>query len=121
MPTPPPRKRFQIHLSTAMVMMIVAGALIWANTRVRHETKPTSLMGDVCDIEYSFYGWPVSGIMDEFEFRFYHKGTADLKPPWPLSRIGTITFNSLFALVVIAFVWFLCEWLIRRRAARKGT
>ena len=31
MPTPPPRKRFQIHLSTAIVMMFVAGGLMWAN------------------------------------------------------------------------------------------
>src|SRR6476660_9027182 len=31
MPTPPPRKRFQIHLSTAVVMMFVAAGLIWAN------------------------------------------------------------------------------------------
>jgi len=30
MPEPPPRKRFQIHLSTAIVMMFVAGALMWA-------------------------------------------------------------------------------------------
>src|SRR5580765_8505531 len=29
----PPRKRFQIHLSTAIVLMFVAGALIWANIR----------------------------------------------------------------------------------------
>src|SRR5437868_13219387 len=33
MPTPPPRKRFQFHLSTAIVMMFVAGGLIWANVR----------------------------------------------------------------------------------------
>ncbi len=31
MTEPPPRKRFQIHLSTAIVMMFVAGALLWLN------------------------------------------------------------------------------------------
>ncbi len=35
MTNPPPRKRFQIHLSTAIVMMFVAGALIWANVYAR--------------------------------------------------------------------------------------
>lgn len=35
MPKPPRRRRFQIHLSTAIVMMFVAGVLIWANTRGR--------------------------------------------------------------------------------------
>ena len=33
MTEPPRRKRFQIHLSTAMVMMFVAGGIIWANVR----------------------------------------------------------------------------------------
>jgi hypothetical protein len=36
MPEPPRRKRFQIHLSTAMVMMFVAAAIIWANVRSVH-------------------------------------------------------------------------------------
>ncbi|HLX59657.1 MAG TPA: hypothetical protein VKX17_00105 [Planctomycetota bacterium] len=31
MPEPPRRARFQIHLSTAIVMMFVAGGLMWAN------------------------------------------------------------------------------------------
>src|SRR5258706_7108575 len=38
-PEPPRRKRFQIHLSTAIVMMFVAGAIIWANVRERVHTR----------------------------------------------------------------------------------
>ncbi len=34
MTEPPRRKRFQFHLSTAIVMMFVAGGLSWANLRV---------------------------------------------------------------------------------------
>ncbi|HLX61109.1 MAG TPA: hypothetical protein VKX17_07480 [Planctomycetota bacterium] len=31
MPNPPRRARFQIHLSTAIVLMFVAGGLMWLN------------------------------------------------------------------------------------------
>src|SRR4051812_2105819 len=37
MPEPTPKQRFQIHLSTAVVLMFVAGALIWANLPVHEE------------------------------------------------------------------------------------
>jgi hypothetical protein len=33
MTEPPPRQRFQFHLSTAIVLMFVAGAVMWANIR----------------------------------------------------------------------------------------
>jgi hypothetical protein len=36
MTEPPRRKRFQIHLSTAIVLMFVAGGSIWANVHERH-------------------------------------------------------------------------------------
>ena len=35
MPNPPPRKPFQIHLSTAIVLMFVASGLMWANVTER--------------------------------------------------------------------------------------
>jgi hypothetical protein len=42
MPQPPRRKRFQIHLSTAVVLMFVAGGIIWANARAGF-VRPLSL------------------------------------------------------------------------------
>src|ERR1700710_363483 len=87
MPNPPPCKCFQIHLSTAIVMMFVAGALIWANTRGVHRVIETDAEGQVIqysgsfgdrknkfdiysdkDNEYSneviiYYGWPFDGMM----------------------------------------------------------
>src|SRR5436190_1900459 len=71
MPTPPPRKRFQIHLSTPIVMTFVAGGLIWANLR---EHRPGILkqlsidseaswadldFGERVDaLNYPYFGWP---------------------------------------------------------------
>ena len=46
----PPRKRFQIHLSTAIVMMFVAGALTRANV-IAHLLHGREIG--------SRYGWPV--------------------------------------------------------------
>lgn len=116
MTTPPPRKRFQIHLSTAIVMMFVAGALIWANI----EKQPVQVWqlnpidgGDFGDI---YFGWPftaaVSRLSDEYS---------------PESQRNPVFFLTLFcaidivvAIGILFTTLFLCEWLIRRRAARTG-
>src|SRR5690349_20011862 len=66
MPTPPPRKRFQIHLSTAIVMMFVAGGMIYANSIDRGPYESRKYSGGQ-SVEFSecvsSYGWP---------FRFIH-------------------------------------------------
>ena len=49
----PRRKRFQIHLSTAVVMMIAAGVLIWANV-----TKSQGDSFEMLGFETHLYGWP---------------------------------------------------------------
>lgn len=50
----PAKKRgwFQVHLSTCVVLMCVAGALVWANVRNQAEGV-MELVGDV-----GLYGWP---------------------------------------------------------------
>src|SRR5438477_160602 len=60
MTEPPPRNRFQIHLSTAIVMMFVAGGLIWANVHslsmivsfVSIVTDSDS--GTACEVQWGF-------------------------------------------------------------------
>ena len=93
MNNPPPRKRFQIHLSTAIVMMFVAGALIWANMKN--------------EFSVAHYGWPVPAI--------YSAGFNGI----------TINYRYIAIDIVIAFnilyiTRHFCEWVIRRRSARKG-
>ena len=101
MPNPPPRMRFQFHLSTAIVMMFVAGALMWANS-VKYFDYPHPMEG--------YRGWPV--------IMYY----AD-RPVNAQSNsfvYSMVLLNAIIALAILLAVWFLCEWLIRRRAARKG-
>ena len=51
MSEPPPRKRFQIHLSTAIVLMLMAGGLIWANIASRVSNLPYAA-------KMKEWGWP---------------------------------------------------------------
>ena len=51
------RAWFQIHLSTAVVVMFVAGCLIWANTKERIESENDLLLGKR---EFEVYGWPLA-------------------------------------------------------------
>ena len=104
MTEPPPRKRFQIHLSTAIVLMFVAGALIWANVqRWRPMSRPPRCR---------FYGWPCF-VVDEYF----------LEVNYLMALI-----NVLVAIMLLMVISFLCEWFIyygkkesarRRRVARK--
>ena len=121
MPTPPPRKRFQIHLSTAIVMMFVAGALIWANVSQRGGRGEVLQVIDqellVVDYEL-YYGWPFPMVTSQ------GSALASLSemyalPEWKWHAVS-LTLNGVLAVAVVVFVAFLCERRIRRRAARKG-
>ena len=108
MPEPPRPKRFQIHLSTAIVMMFVAGALMWANAPGRrYDSVP---------------GWPFpvektgNGPFDEIA-----RGVMGM-PEFIYSRLFeiSIVLDAMIGLSILFAVWFICERLIRRRAARKA-
>jgi len=110
------RKRFQIHLSTAIVMMFAAGGLIWANA-VPEATRsngvlPSSYVQGMAYSNYEFrcYGWPWVAVV------------------WTQERAGNIVtwqgadvFNRkelaadiLVALAILVSLTTLCEWRIRR-------
>jgi hypothetical protein len=108
---PPRRARFQVHLSTAIVLMFVSGALMWANTNPRITLRFYPGMS-VCS--HYDYGWPFEAFGID---------------AWPQSYTNNNHSNSYFeneggyvqlkdisvALIVLSLVWYACEWLIRRR------
>ena len=112
--TEPPRpKRFQIHLSTAIVMMFVAGALIWANVAKQtfYNIRPVTTRTE--------YGWPfvfwkhVEGTASGFSYFIGPEGIQlDLPPDY--FYWNALTDFLLFATVLLA-ACFLCESLIRRQ------
>lgn len=113
-PQTPRRKRFQIHRSTAAAMIALALVLTWANMRgeklsgsstiYESNTSPPVASGYI-NWEFMTYGWPSHGVL--------------YQPDATQVRYQYIFVDVLVALVLLSAVWFLCEWLIGRRAARK--
>jgi hypothetical protein len=106
--SPPRRARFQIHLSTAMVLMFVAGALIWANAVPRTINTLNSEFTKV-------YGWPCCSWG-----RYTRWGDDSPLQTFDYS-LPLVALDIVVSVVLLFGVWFFCEWLIRRRAARKAS
>jgi hypothetical protein len=118
------RKRFQIHLSTAIVMMFVAGGIIWANVRdsltlsehehwKRYRDSQMEFGGKFYWTRNSEHGWPFTVvIVSESNYK------PDPRYERPYYLMAAV--DLAVALAILFAVWFLCEWLARRRAARKG-
>src|SRR5437868_14403168 len=103
MTEPPLRKRFQVHLSTAIVMMFVAGGSMWANT-----------LNWGVGIEH--YGAPFLAVL-----KFHLGGLAPKGKDYCEIDYGALAMDLIVAILFLYSAWFLCEWLIRRRAVRNGT
>ena len=96
-----PRKRpwFQIHLSTAVVLMVVAGGLVWANVALK------SIYGI-----YDSYGWP----FDAFYARSNRSGGYFGIQIEGL-HAGPALGNLIVTLAILTAVAVGCEWWVRRR------
>ena len=109
----PHRSWFQLHLSTAIVMMFVAGGVTWANfspeSGGHFEFVPIppqqGMMFPVLPTRTS-YGWPYR-CFDLYgeEHRF-----------WSYSRLG---IDGALALIILCGSAIICEYFLRRREARK--
>jgi hypothetical protein len=105
-----------MHLSTAIILMFIAGGLTWLNTVGTTQTLPAS-PGIISTVVY--YGMPyaVSGYHEHksptpdycykeyFSFPYYYL---------------RFTIDLIVALPILFVAWYVCEWLIRRSAARKA-
>src|SRR5882724_9345134 len=123
MPPPPRRARFQIHLSTAIVLMFVAGGLIWANARVRTETFRHSPEVNPWKEILNKYGWPLTAFWNYEDFDELSNGSEGASPRNPRDNSISYPFavvDVASALIILFAVCFLCEGLIRRSGARKG-
>ena len=128
MSNPPRRSRFQIHLSTAIVLMFTAGALMVANVHGQKEFEPregkSAFFTNMGEAVFTKYGWPFATMR---VFNGYSTVAVPLKDygardiprdPDEYQYLFAVV-DAVFALTVIVATLFLCEWLIRRRAARK--
>jgi len=133
---PPPRKRLQIHLSTAIVMMFVAGGLIWGNVTPRRYDMNCTLYSKMPDVSVPTvcYGWPMAlyfivkrEVIPEGyvphnigEFAPLHKAANGNYYYIDLVFLLGFPFNAFIATTILFATWFLCECLMRRRVLRKG-
>ena len=108
MPGPPCRKRFQFHLSTAIVLIFAAGGLMWANMRNHFGTEQWVTIGSdgvPRTITAGAWGWPLTVI-------------GQRRGMWATVSFFGTAFNFVFALTVLFYFYHICEWLIRRRTTR---
>ncbi|HLX60086.1 MAG TPA: hypothetical protein VKX17_02270 [Planctomycetota bacterium] len=109
MATVPRRGRFQIHLSTAIVLMFVAGGLMWAN-----------LVEGRVDGRAA-YGWPFCAVRPWYGAAWTDKNGFKFNVPTSYTYDERLlAFDLSIAFLILVGVYAFCEWLIRRRAARKG-
>jgi MFS family permease len=94
------RRWFHIHVSTAILMMLVAGGFFWANTFTR--------VGQIGGTGASGIGVPLLFYGEQFS-----PDTMDVSPTRFLA--SGLIINVLSGFVLTAFAAFLCEYLIRRR------
>ncbi|HYG74293.1 MAG TPA: hypothetical protein VEK08_04735 [Planctomycetota bacterium] len=88
------RRWFQIHLSTAVVMMFVAGALCWANFGSVYQ-QPTG------------YGFPMMHYVIASRGRMY-------EPYYEVNILASL-FNIGFFIGVLVITANLCErWILHR-------
>ena len=114
------RKRFQIHLSTAVVLMFVAGGMLWLNTTVFRGgliLTDGKLLKDRFIIDLNTF-WGMGNLKTRgWPFR-YHLEIADsfTNGRWWL---WSMSFNIAVAVSLVLVVAALTEILIRRRETKQ--
>jgi hypothetical protein len=112
------RPWFQFHLSTAIVLVFVAGGLIWANMRPVNIRDP-----DLRNARYltplDAYGFPLTAVEIHGYRALVNKRTGEAcTPPGPSERRWStwgVAVDAATAATTLAAAALLCEFLIRRR------
>jgi hypothetical protein len=121
MTEPPRRKRFQIHLSTAIVMMFVAGGLMWANfIPARTFSRSSDWHEGQAYYAFKTYGWPCWVVIVTQEVTGAPGQTVIGWEGIDAFNKGRLAIDIAVALIILGLFRFICEWQIRRRAAQKG-
>src|SRR5258708_2865114 len=106
MESTPKHSRWQIHLSTAIVVMLIAGGVLGIN-HIRHSGIEIN-NGNIVGAEFAGYGYP-------FVYAYANPPESFEEP----IRIGSLILDIIFAIAICFVCAVLREWLIRRREDRK--
>ena len=123
--TRPGRRRFQFHLSTAVVLTIAAGAVLWLNMRVTSRLELAQSSVHVQPYQVDLIGWPYSFLMHLEPLNAYPLNGEIAATPLskiaadpPEARFFELTsfLDNLFvALLILALVVGAWEGLLRLR------
>jgi hypothetical protein len=113
--TDAPKKRpwLQFHLSTAVVLMFVAGGLLWANSVPEHRDWSDSLYEN----SVTTYGWPRSVWVRHVD----HLPRSPIASPFrpdPVSQswsVSGVVVDAVVALTLTVVTGLFLECLIRRK------
>jgi hypothetical protein len=127
MSTPKRRPWFRIHLSTAIVLMFVAGGLVWMNLRPPEVVN----LSNIVFVKINSYGWPRTFLtqkttkIDENRLEEYRKSARSSGPsrtsdiiPFDLSEkvsYGSLVFDAAIALVLLISCAIIVEYILRRK------
>ncbi len=109
------RKLLQLHLSTCLVLMVLAGGLVWVNVRkvlteeheeFKNNISPMAVLARGWPWTFQSYWGPVIRTNEGGEFQ-YDSSNGGLNE-WSLS------FNILTALTILGAVGTGFEWCIRK-------
>jgi hypothetical protein len=102
-----PRRFWQIHLSTAIVLMLVAGGL----TGINVEKRQTLVQGEFVQRHMEFAGWP----LPDRTFSEWDRNTIYIGHVKTIHQPQNVVMNILIALVVLGVLAVNLEYFIRRR------
>jgi hypothetical protein len=109
----PARRRFQIHGFTVLVLVCVAGGLLWANFKPVIPAVNTHI--DYLDVDM-YYGWPTT--CASYSGPHYSKRN-QVDFGWDFFKVNwsSFAFNFLVAIILLTLTWRVCEWVIYKPAA----
>lgn len=120
---PPVKTRrawLRIHLSTALVLMVLAGGLVGLNVRERVELgKTVGIPAHNFTECYDRYGWPFDAIASwHFIWQLENGVRTNTQKSWFLLENQLAADIAVFLSILFA-VWFVLEWRINRQAAKR--
>ena len=117
------RPWFQIHRSTAIVLMFAGGGILWANANsswyvLKLNLSPSDQYGSQYNKIYA-YGWPYDAVWD-----VHDNGVKQPDGKFLYTRIETkpayeaIAIDLLIGLLLLLAATCISEWFIRRKLAK---
>jgi hypothetical protein len=135
-----PKRRFWQILSTAVVLMLTAGGLIWANVSPTLSGR-VGIGYDRTGMVHELFGWPFvykgydsdliapddgsfSGNLDDllrdpyYIAAYKHNNVYIFRKPPGITRPRWMFVDGLISILILSATCCLCEYLIRRERSR---